>query len=175
MKRKDLKPGMEVAVKVWGDQFNKGIVLDLGGWEVPYTWTRNEMKEVTLDSGATVKTTARRIDGSRKVLVEIISQGFNGEPQHRAEAVTLQSILGLYDEVKAARDRRNEAIRRSREAADARQRREEELRDHARARLAAFKEAHPSPATEMDPFDVTIAIKSSTLEHLLSIAEKAVE
>lgn len=170
MKKADLSPGLEVAVKHYGDAYRRGIVVDTTGWSDRFYASRLDPEKVVVLEDGKQHNISGFSRGGRHVLVEVFEKHLGSDQaQPRLRAVALQNILGIYaehqvrmDEVKRLRREQVEQQRTESAKIEARQ---QEVRD----RLMLFVINHERPAK---PHGSTIRVSVDQLEALLDAAER---
>lgn len=171
MKKADLSPGLEVAVKHYGEVYRRGIVVDTTGWSDRFYASRLDPEKVVVLEDGKQHNVSGFSRGGKHVLVEVFEPRYGGAPdQPRLRAVALQNILGIYTEHKARMDEverpRREQVAHRRDRSAKIEARQQEVRD----RLMLFVINHERPAK---PHGSTIHVSVDQLEALLDAAERS--
>lgn len=167
MKKKDLSPGLEVAVKDWGNRYSHGVVVDTTGWSDRFYSSRTDpAKKVRLEDGKVYDVKHFQHTGT-KVLVLMNERTYAGAVEPRLKAVALQNILGPYAEVKALRDENDRVRQVQREQAMERERRVEARHNEVRNRLDQWLSQHEVHRGEVY---ATLRVPADVVEALLDAA-----
>lgn len=169
MRKADLRPGMEVAVKAYRDVYMRGIVVDTTGWSERRYYSRHDPEQVQVLEDGKRHDIARFHPNGKHVLVEVFEPRYGGGPdQPRLRAVALPKILGVYSEHKEKMDE-EARVRRDRMA----RQREHDSKVDAR-REAAVKRLEKFSADYeggLKPYDSLVRVTVGQLEALLDAAE----